>query len=95
MKKEKTALYINKSTLYLNNDVIIIAGPVVKSAIARVKIKLGYRRIYRTRANVFLRRYAPKFEKVFPIFPIFSNFFQSFLEKLAWKKSLEKNGIDP
>jgi hypothetical protein len=48
--------------------------------------------MYRDRANLFLRRSAPKLEKVFPIFPIFS---EVKLEKLASEKILEKNGSVP
>ena len=68
------------------NDVIIIAGTVVKSPNARVEIMLGYRRIYRNRANVFLQRYAPKLENVFP---------KSNWENWLEKKRLKKKGLDP
>ena len=81
--------------LVFYKDVIIIAGPVVKSAIACVKLKLGYRRIYRTRANVFLRRYAPKLEKTNPIFPNFSKVHFGKLGKLGLEKKFEKLWYSP
>jgi hypothetical protein len=78
------------STLLFSNVVIVISGNVVVSANVRAKKKLGKRRTYSGRRNIFLRpslEFAPVsklFSKPFP--KNFSKLFQTFWKKWLWKK---------
>ncbi len=78
------------------NVVIVIYGHVVLSANVREETKLGKRRTYRGRRNMFLWS-SLRFPNFFPNFSprLFFKLFQTLWKKILWKKSLEKNGSAP
>jgi hypothetical protein len=86
------------SALLFFNAVIFVSGHVVISANVRAENKLGKRRIYRGRRNMFLRS-SLLFPNFFPsffqrLFPNFPNFWKNWLWKKVSKKTIQTPGHD-
>jgi hypothetical protein len=74
------------------NVFIFVSSHVAISVNVRAETKLGKRRTYSGRINMFLRS-SLRFPNYFP--KTFSKLFQTLWKKRLWKKSLEKNGSAP